>query len=828
MNSRKNMSIISIINDTPVMENKLGVRYCPVKTAQGYGLGHFEWNGTVFGKDEPAFLMESSLNWPYAAPQFEILENTEKRGVIRFYGISTKIRLDITVTLEEGSHLVTFDMALEPMLPVYKRLYAPISFGTEDIAFVKYPYEDTLTPANLRSFEIETDYARVPFIFGRKVSGAYIGAGYYLTDDFANGRISFEKEHEEFRISTQFRGMVKENDIQLGDFPSPNNIRFTDLGAGIRRSVRHMRFVVSMGGTQYDLFRNYMDECGYDFNVFFKYDADHYEEDWIDILEHARYFDGKGYSIKISTDTGDMDLVSPHGSYGTIISTPTQMENACILYNYFRHHPEAEWARTRAFEMADFFVSEQRENGMVPAYNADLGSKPQGMAIDADKNPYAGGHAVGMLEEALGVDAMMRFYEAVKECEGVAEADGDEKIDEREKKAARGAKETWYQSALKLANWICSEVDAEGRVGRNYFADGSFDMYSYAMLNALIPMDRFADVTGESRFSEARDRLEKYVWENYIATDDFVNLVGDSTSWMGSEGVPDNDCVGLLGLMSYCAMRHAKTGDEKYVNTAKDIFVYLWACNCPIDMPGFTHPTRGLMREQDFYCCFDSALVISAHSVGLPYFAKAAQDPAFMQFYAIAMQTLLSLQEKNDRYHGIHLGLEADTDGLTPTDKVAEGKHVYISMGFGMGILASMLNPLHYRYTGGKDWGVGMDYRVDFSFDDLKDVPYVTACSSVIRQIGFNPETSVLQIWCYDLTHTEVDLEVKWDGPWSMEKSVVYYGYEKALAAELCEEGKKAAAEVRDGECGLAGTCLKIHVSSVDVPSKMVQIKLEK
>jgi len=786
------MSIIRIVNDIPVMENDLGVRYCPVKTGQGYGLGHFELNGTAFGKDEPAFLVESSVNWPYAAPYYEILENTDVRGVVRFYGISTKIRLDITVTLEKGSHLVTFDYALEPMLPVYKRLYAPVSFGTEEFSFIKYPYEDRLTATNLRSFEIETDYARVPFIFGRKAPGAYIGAGYYLTDDFANGRIGFDKDSSEFRISAQFRGMAKENDIQLGDFPSPNNIRFTDLGAGIRRSVKHLRFIVSIGATQYDLFRDYMDGCGYDFNVFFKYDADHYEEDWMDILENARYFEGKGYSMKISTDTGDMDLVSPHGSYGTIIATSCQMENACVMYDYYKRHPEAEWARTRAFEMADFFVSEQRESGMVPSYNADLGSKPQGMAIDADKNPYAGGHAVGMLEEAMGVSAMLRFYLAVKENEGEA-------------------KESWYKAALKLADWICSEVDEQGRVGRNYFADGSFDMYSYAMLNAMTPMDMFYDVTGESRFAEARDRLEKYIWENYIDTNDYVNLVGDSTSWLGSEGVPDNDCVGLLGIMAYCAMRHEKTGDARYTEAAKDVFVYLWSCNCPIDMPGFKHPTRGLMREQDFYCCFDSMLAISAHSAGLPYFAKVTQDPAFMQFYAISLQTLLSLQEKSDRFHGVHLGLEADTDGLTPIDVVAEGKHFYTTMGFGFGILASMQSPLHYRYTGGKNWGAGMDFRVDFSFDGMQEVPYVVAGSSVIRQISFNRDSKVLQIWCYDLTHTDVDVEVKWNGPWSMADSVVYYGYEKAPAAELFNKKSES---------------LKIHVSGVDVPSKMVQIKL--
>lgn len=786
-------TIITVRDDVPVMENRLGIRWCPVKTEKGFGIGHFEMEGQAFGTDEESMLVESSLDWNYYAPEYEIIENTEQTGILRLYGISSKIRFDIRVKMENNSHVIAFDYDMEPLLPVYKRVYAPVPFETDNMAFLKYPYEDTITSRNLRSFEIETDYARVPFIFGKDGNGNFLGAGYYLTDAFADGRIGFDRNREAFQIWAQFRGMAKENDIQLAKYPSPDNIRFTDLGAGIQRATRKFRFLVSVGKTQYDVFRDYMDKCGYDFTAFFYHTAEHYEADWIDIFKNARYFDGKGYSLKISTDTGDMDLISPHGNYGTIIAVPCQMSNCIILYNYWKRHPGEEWARTRAFEMADFFVERQLPNGMVPSYNADLGDIPQGIDMETGSNPYAGGGAVGMLEESQGASGILRFYQMVKEQEGTA-------------------KQAWYDSGVKLAEWILSCMDSEGRLGRNYTYDGKPDIYCYAMGTVLDPLNQIAGITGDVRFEDARDRLEAYVWSTYIAEDNFTNLAGDSLSWSGSEGIEDNDAIGLLGLIRYCAGRHAQTHEKKYLDTAKDLFVYLWACNCPVDLEGFTHPTRALMREQDFYCCFDSLLCISFVSDGLPYIAKETGDPAFMQFYAIAMQSFLALQEKHDRFHGMHIGLEADVDGLSPIDVVAEGKHFYTSMGFGPGVLFSMLSPMHYWYAGGKDWGVGLDYRVEFDFASMQDVPYVKAGTSVIRQVTMDRERNILKIWCYDLEKTDVDVEIKWNGNWSMEQSIVYYGHEKGTAAQFYQEDTQS---------------LRVPVRNVMTPSKLIQIRLK-
>lgn len=59
-----------------------------------------------------------------------------------------------------------------------------------------------------------------------------------------------------------------------------------------------------------------------------------------------------------------------------------------------------------------------------------------------------------------------------------------------------------------------------------------------------------------------------------------------------------------MTLATYCAFRHMRTGDPRYLDWAKQVVSYNWLVTIPVQFPGFKHVTKGLVREQDFYLTY--------------------------------------------------------------------------------------------------------------------------------------------------------------------------------------------------------------------------------
>ena len=92
---------------------------------------------------------------------------------------------------------------------------------------------------------------------------------------------------------------------------------------------------------------------------------------------------------------------------------------------------------------------------------------------------------------------------------------------------------------------------------------------------------------------------------------------------MGSGTPPENnDSVGLLSFICYCAEMYKQDKEPRYLQMAKDVFAYQWMLTVPVDLAGFTHRTRDLMREQDFYSAFDIPMKINDYAEYLPYLSK--------------------------------------------------------------------------------------------------------------------------------------------------------------------------------------------------------------
>jgi hypothetical protein len=281
-------------------------------------------------------------------------------------------------------------------------------------------------------------------------------------------------------------------------------------------------------------------------------------------------------------------------------------------------------------------------------------------------------------------------------------------------------------------------------------------------------------------------------------------------AWVGGGTPPkNNDPIGIMGFMCYCAQMHIQTGDERYLLMAKDAFVYQWSVVIPVQIPGFTHMTRGLVREQDFYSAYDLPMRINDYVDCLPYLSKVTGDPVFMQFFKIILQTEMDFQEKEHRYKGIHIGLEPSYEGREPIDKLGERNSVYI-IRFAALFMKAVKSPLAYQYVGGRDWGLGLDYYLPFDPCLGEDMPYILSCTGMVRNLSYEEEKNAIHIWTYDTEQTQVTLELRWNSK----------HLDLARTKILTSDGDYPALSVYDPD----SDTLVIHASNSLAPSKKIDI----
>jgi hypothetical protein len=72
------------------------------------------------------------------------------------------------------------------------------------------------------------------------------------------------------------------------------------------------------------------------------------------------YVEGRGYRMRARSNSDEV------ASYYPLLELGRNVQLAHQLYKYWESHPEEIWARTRALEMADFYVASQEEDGAIP------------------------------------------------------------------------------------------------------------------------------------------------------------------------------------------------------------------------------------------------------------------------------------------------------------------------------------------------------------------------------------------------------------------------------------------------------------------------------
>lgn len=768
------------------MENGSGFRWEPYVKKGRIGLGRILIDGKPLGEPIEDFFYETVTERGFYCTDWEVAENNEESGVLRFLGKNGAANLIIEATMKKGFSSVSFDCAIEPELPINHRLYLKVPFSVAHTDFVKIPFENTMYPDTLKDIVVENDYATVPMIFGRQKYNreyCYLGAGHDLRDDFTLCKTGFNVRDEAFELYLPYKSMMRTVDMQLSW--RNDALRELNYDEEIRKTTRRFRFDIFGGKSQYEALRSHMEVCGYDLAVDIRRGMDECTEDLMRMLKNSPGYDsGRGYHMMIRTDNGEFDNCIVRSGYGVLIPTSWDVKLAVEMYRYYCDHPEASWARERAFEMADFFMKSQMPNGAVTMYITDTGNVDHAAPMGIPE-----GYFVTIFELASGAVSMMDLYEDVKKHENIERAD-------------------WLESGKKAAELIASLVADDGTIGRNYSFFGTYDSTCSGNAPALLALLKLYKITGNKRYDELREKLDAWTWNTMLQYNAWCDSSHDSGSWDGSsDAVRNNDSMLLTAYVHYCAEMHKLTGEQKYIDRAKDVLMYEWAISVPVQIGDFTHYTKMLVKEQDLYVNFDAPIKCQDSPCGYQYLSKVSGDPIFVQLMRIILQTEIDLQEREDAFKGIHLGLDCDTLRLRPIDKFGEGKIVIPQLA-GI-VMSSVSGDMGYRYVGGKGWGYGIDYQIPFDPLETYDKPYVSSCTSMLREQSYNPNSKSMRYWVYDKVRNEAEIEITWNGKYAPEKSEVYYNEEKRKVSELIKDGKIVLRLKGDGS-----------------PSKVVQIML--
>lgn len=742
-------NIVSERDGVPVFENGLGCALVPYHEGNAWGLGTFYLNGAKLGETVTNFAVEESVGRSYQASQYQIVENSLERGSVRFFGKDGKLDFSVIVSLSNDSYAYTLEYDFDPMHPIYHPLFVNVPFFTSKAAFVKYPYEDTMMPPLGKRWVVTPDVSRAPFFLGMEsLDGkeAFVGVGYFLSDHFDQGRFEFDPvvyPDAPFKIYTPFDGMARPIDLQC--VTRLELIRTDLVNQGQLRTPEHrFRIVISTASNQFNCVRAYIGRSGYDTSLTIRRSIDESVSDLMDVYKRTKgYVKGKGYHQLIRFDTGDFDTTVPHGWYSKYIVAGPQVQLAYELYKYWETHPEETWARERATEMADFMLSMQQEGGAFANWDTDVGGTSI-MHPDDTQGTKFNACIYSMSDMGMGLYHLDLLYDEMKRFEGIDRAD-------------------WKAAAEKGVRFMASLVKPDGELGRNYDLKGNYDKQTTGIIEALMVFDLAHKQTGDKKLEEARDRLENWLCSRFIRFDNWCNGSVDGGAWQGTDWPPphNNDLMGTFTFASYCVSRYQETRDEKYIQLAKDAVAYIWMCVTPIEIEGFRHGTRTLVREQDFYSMYGILIRGNDFIDALPYLSKVSGDPFFMQFYRIIIQNQMDYQAVDKPYPGFHIGLDCDATGRRPVDKFAEGNSGYI-VRFASLFLKTVNSPIAYRYVGGEGWGLGADYNLAFNPDFGARAPYVLSASTTVRDISWNLEKKVLTVFLYDTSRRQGSLEVKW------------------------------------------------------------------
>lgn len=732
--------IISVDGNAITLKNDIGCKLVIWNADGRYGLGTFYFDGVALGAPIEYFATESNVffasssdqfqqlypgSWSphYQASKYEILENTSECGTIKFSGGSGKLDGSVTITLLQGSTGYKLDYDMKMRKAVKHPLYVSGSFFSKNMRFVQYPGEDPIIAPFQSQWEIIPTRATVPFMFGSQVIDGkeyYVGVGYQLgKDDYRHGKLQY-------------------NAAEIAPF----QIYFTNSqpsGWFGRDGKFQLHIVISTAATQWDCVSGYRSQSGYDISTPIRRTLDNSLKGVMNMYKESTVyvslppFKNKAYHQQVNPYTGSAPLYG----YGAYIPIGVNVQLAYQFYIYWQKHPDETWAKERAINMANFCVETQATSGAIPTL-----WDPKAKRFRAYQSPMDElGYIYATCQQSIAAHSLYRLYLARLEAENIAMP-------------------KWKDAAIKAINDIASKVQPDGLLGRSYDKNGKYDNACAANW-PLIALDYFYDKTGDKKYDEARARLEKWVYKNFVYPNLWTSWSSDGAGWRFGPSPHNIDLLNSQSFATYCIFRHMRTNDPKYIEWAKHIISYNWLGTIPIQFPGYKNVTKGLVREQDWYTTYDVPFRVCMYIDFFPYLSMITGDRFFQDFYKLMIQTQMAYQNLPPMMQSFNIGLEWDESGSEPLDEIGEQQRNYI-VEFCSMFLESVNSPNAYRYVGGPDWGVGLDYDITFTPDFKKNEPYIAAASTNLASEKWDTSTKTIAGTLLGDTGDKGVLYVKW------------------------------------------------------------------
>lgn len=678
---------------TILLENGKGFGLTFIKDDGGYGGAEIFREGVSIGrmelfKSRRHAVTKKSPPYYHVGPlahrfsEYRVEHVTESQVTLVFSGESTFYSLSAHLTFhaDRPACAIRYQVkAAHPFADTAEAPFTEISFAPPQAELVcaQYPLLAPMTRAFPLEMDVQPQRYCAPFLFSLRQSPfrAYaLGVGYGLDQSYWDGRIRCREEES---------GSVLEI-FPLKSVPiSGETVDYT--------------VVLSTGENQGQCIGGYREACGYRMETPFCRTISQGEALFMSVYKNCHaYIEGRGYRQQIHLSDGKPakgDVAE--GAYGKFIPICANVGLAHNLYKWWARHPEETWARDRAFEMVGFFQKSQRAHGGVP--NLYLDGEDRYITYveyvrecrireGRTSHPYPDGvcrYTTHMM--SMAVYYLYRLYLERKAVEGVD-------------------CQSWRDSAVAAMDYLAANVMPDGMVGRNYTDEGEYDD-TCADVWLLIALDYMHGQTGKQAYADARGRMETWTDQMFASINHWYNWSADGGFWHG-EGQPpiNHDAFELPTYATYCAYRYLQTGERAYLDKARDTYEYLWLCMIPIQYEGYSHLTKGLVKEQDTYSTFDVPFNTTRLFDCMPLLTALTGDRFYMDFYKFLLQLQMAYQATDFDYPAFYIGL----DWAQP-DTLGEGDVVYISEFAGVVLLDSINSPYCYRFLCTGNETVGLD-----------------------------------------------------------------------------------------------------------------------
>ena len=724
------MTLVQESDNAVFLANERGCKLLLAPVNGQYGLGEFFLHGAAIGPRIPHIVkmgdkFENSANpwlkvhdghWTprHAAQTCQIIENTAERGVVRLAGRCGFLDVSATITMRAQCTGVGIEVAASPTRRnIWWPLFASAPFWPEAMDFVQVPFEVPLRREDGRRWAVTMRQWIAPVMIAcQRIDGKdlFVAAGYQLDQErLKDCLLEYAPDDPDGALRLYFPGRL---------FARPKNDATHTWGP----DRYTLKMAVGLGRTQAECVEGYRETCGYDVSTPVRGVIEESLDKLLAMYRDAKaYVAVDGFKSRAYRQQISLDGEARDAGYGRYIPIGVNPQLAYQFYLRYLANLDEAWLRERAFNMAGFFCEAQRPSGAVPTLYWPARKKRWTYNSFIQES----GFLYATCQIAMGAYNLHRLAEAVERNEG-------------------GQRAEWKAAAIRAVDFLVKMQRQDGFLGRSYSDSGRYD--DVAAPNwPLIALDYFHAVTGDPKYAQSRNALEQWTIERFARPNLWFGWSTDGGNLDMEPACFNVDALDTLTFVTYCVYRYQRTGDPNYVQLAEDVFAYAWCCSIPIQYEGYQHVTKGLTFEQLSYQCFDVPFRTCLLADCLPFLAAATGKRFYMDYYRLMVQTQLAYQAPPPAA-AFHIGLNVDSNILEPADAIGEPTHKYI-VEFASLYLEAQQSLNNFRYVGGPDWGVGVDYDLEFQANAGPHDPYVIASSNRLDDVQWDRKKKTLTLW---------------------------------------------------------------------------------